>query len=324
MTATARTLYCAIAAVICVAGAGAQSYPTKPIRMIVSLPPATATDVVARTVGAALGDAYKQQVVTDNRPGAGGLIGSTLLTKAVPDGYTLAMISPPHVASPLLQSRPPYHPIDDVAPVIVVASMPNVIVVAPNVPAKNLRELVSVVKSRPGEFNFGSLGVGTGGYLGAEILNFVARLKAVHVAFKELGSLNAEMSAGRVHYFLPTTVSSLALLTPGSKLRGIAVTTKKRSALLPELPTISEAGFPEAESSLWFGIIAPAGTPRPIVSKLNADVLKALGQPKIRETLERLDAQIADDTTPEAFASLLRAEYSRYQTLYKELGLKPN
>ena len=321
MTTYLRAL-CACAALL-VAAAGAQQFPERPIRMVVPLPPGTASDFLARTLGQRLADIYKQQVVVDNRPGAGGLIGSTIVAKASADGYTLAMIAPPHVVGPLLQKEPPYRPLDDFAAVIEVASLPNVIVIAPSVPAKNLQELVALIKPRPGEFNYASVGFGTSSHLAPEILNRAAGLKVVHVPFKVIPDVMSEMAAGRVHYTVFTAPASLTMLRGDPKLRAIAVTSARRSATFPDLPTVTEAGFPEATSDAWFGIVAPAGTPKKIIAQINADVIKVLREPETKEKFLRQGAEFVDDTTPDGFGRLLKTEYLRYQKLIKDVGIKP-
>ncbi len=327
MTAGAAGLAALLAAAVAVAQPAATSsgpaFPDKPIRMIVPLPPGTASDFLARTLGQSLSDAYKQQVVVDNRPGAGGLIGSGIVAKAIPDGYTLAMVAPPHVVGPLLQVNPPYRPLEDFTAVIEVASLPNVVVVAPNVPAKNARELIALIKSKPGEFNFGSAGIGTASHLAPEILNRAGGLKAVHIPFKLIPDVLIEMSAGRVHYVVFTAPAALTLLRGDAKLRALAVTGAKRSATFPDLPTVAEAGLPEAQSDVWFGIVAPAGTPRRIVMRINADVVKILRLPETKEKFARQGAELVDDATPEGFAKLMKSEYERYRILLKDAGIKP-
>jgi tripartite-type tricarboxylate transporter receptor subunit TctC len=310
-----------LAATAAAPGAG-QAFPDRPIRMIVPLPPGTASDFLARTLGLVLSDAYKQQVVVDNRPGAGGLIGSGIVAKASPDGYTLAMVAPPHLVGPLLQLNPPYRPIEDFAAVIEVASLPNVIVVAPSVPAKNLQELIALIKPKPGQFNYASVGFGTSSHLAPEILNRAAGISVVHVPFKVIPDVMTEMLAGRVHYTVFTAPASLTLLRGDAKLRALAVTSARRSATFPDLPTVAEAGLPEAQSDAWFGIVAPAGTSRKVIAQLNADVLKILRAPETKEKFARQGAELVDDTTPEGFAKLMKSEYTRYQKLIKDAGLK--
>lgn len=299
-----------------------QAFPDKPIRMIVPLPPGSASDFLARTLGLSLSNIYKQQVVVDNRPGAGGLIGSTLLTKSTPDGYTLAMIAPPHVVGPMLQASPPYRPLEDIAAVAGVATIPNMLVIAANVPAKNLQEFIAYGKANPGKLNLASVGYGTLSHLGAEIFNRAAGIRTVHVPFKLNSDVYAEMQGGRVHYFVFTVPAATPMLQDG-KLRAIAVTGAKRTPAFPDVPTVAEAGLPAAQSDGWWGVIAPAGTPRRIVAKLNSDIVKLLRLPDTREKFARQGAEVIDDPTPEGFMKLMNSESLRYQQLIKDIGIKP-
>ena len=290
--------------------------------MIVPLPPGAASDFLARVVGQSLSDAYKQQVVIDNRPGAGGLIGSTLVTRAAPDGYTLAMIGSPHLVGPLLQSNPPYRPLADIVAIAGVATVPNVVVVAPNVPAKSVQQLVALAKSKPGQLNFASVGIGSSAHLAAEIFNRAAGISAVHVPFKVMADVYTEMLSDHVHYYVFTLPAALPMLRDG-KLRALAVTTAKRSAALPDVPTIIEAGLPEAQSDLWLGIVGPAGIPRSTVTKLHADIERILRESKAKEQFARQGAEPTVDTTPEAFMRLLISEQARYRQLLVGTGITP-
>jgi tripartite-type tricarboxylate transporter receptor subunit TctC len=307
---------------LCNAPAGAQPYPNRPIRMVVALPPGTATDFLARTVSQPLSEAYKQQVVVDNRPGAGGLIGSTILARATPDGYTLSMIAPPHTVAPLLQANPPYHPVKDFTPVTVVALIPNLLVVSPNLPAKNVKELVALLKAGPGKYNYASVGVGTLGHISAEIFNRASGIQAVHVPFKFVADAFTETMADRVHYFLFTVPSAAPIVREG-RLRALAVSGSRRTPAFPDLQTFTELGLPEATSDGWFGFIGPAGLPRAIVRRLSSDVARVLRDPKTKEAFARQGAEPATDTTPESFAGLMQTEYERYVKLIKDAGIKP-
>jgi tripartite-type tricarboxylate transporter receptor subunit TctC len=300
----------------------ADAFPVRPIRMIVPLPPGTASDFLARVLGERLGDAYKQQVVVDNRPGAGGLIGSSLLTKATADGYTYAMIAPPHVVAPLLRKDPPYHPLKDVTAVMEVAVIANVLMVSPRLPAKNVKELVALVKSKPGQMNFASVGVGTIAHISAAIFNHATGIDAVHVPFKVLGDVFAETLAGNVHYFIFTVPSTLPMIKDG-RLRALAVTTATRASALPDIPTMAEAGFPGAQSDGWFGIVAPAGAPPKIVAQVSADVARILRDPKIQQRLALQGAVPSADSSPARFTKRMQDEYVGFQKLIKAVGLKP-
>jgi tripartite-type tricarboxylate transporter receptor subunit TctC len=300
----------------------AERYPERPIRMIVPLPPGTASDFLARVVGEQLADVYKQQMVVDNRPGAGGLIGSSLLTKATADGYTFAMIAPPHVVAPMLRKDPPYHPLKDVTAVTEVAVIANVLMVSPRVPAKTVKELVALARSKPGQMNFASVGVGTIAHIGAAIFNHATGINAVHVPFKVLGDVFAETLSGNVHYFIFTVPSTLPMIKDG-RLRALAVTTAQRSIALPDVPTMAEAGFPGAQSDGWFGIVAPAGAPRRIVAQVSRDVARMLQDPKLKQRFALQGAVPAQDSSPDKFTKRMQAEYVGFQKLIKAVGLKP-
>lgn len=299
----------------------AESYPSRPIRVIVPLPPGTATDFIARTLSTPLSEVYKQQVVIDNRPGAGGLIGSGLAAKATPDGYTMVMIAPPHTMAALLNANPPYHPVKDFTPVAGIALVPNLLVVSPNLPAKNVMELAALVRNNPGKYNFGSVGVGSLAHIAGEIFNRAAKGKAVHVPFKFLGDAFTETMADRVHFFLFTVPSASAIAREG-RLRALATSGSKRSSAWPDLPTLAEAGLPEATSDGWFGLVGPLGIPNTVVVQLQTDIAKLLREAKIREALARGGADVPNDTSTATFAKLMQTEYDRYARLVKEAGLK--
>jgi tripartite-type tricarboxylate transporter receptor subunit TctC len=327
----ARTLGAAgLAALLAATAAAALSavtvagptYPNKPVRMVVASSPGTASDFFARLVGQSLSDAYRQQVVIDNRSGAGGLIGNHIISRAAPDGYTLGMIGATRIASALLRKDPPYRAVEDIVGVIQVASIPNAVIVAPGVPAKSVQELIALAKAKPGQLNFASVGVGSSSHLAAEIFNRAAGIKAEHVPFKLLADVFTEMASGRIHYCVFTVPSSLPLLREG-RLRSLAVTTAKRSTALPDVPTVVEVGMPGALFDNWTGIVAPAGTPRGIVAKLHMDIVRILRAPEVREQFARQGAEPTVDSTPEAFSNLMKAEYARYQKLVTYGVIKP-
>ena len=296
-------------------------YPSRPIRVIVPLPPGTATDFIARTLSIPLSDLYKQQVVVDNRPGAGGLIGSGLGAKATPDGYTMTMVAPPHTMAPLLNANPPYHPVKDFTPVAGIALVPNLLVVAPNMAAKSVKELAVLLRASPGKYNYASVGVGSLAHIAGELFNRAAGVKQVHVPFKFLGDAFTETMADRVHYFLFTVPSASPIVREG-RLRALATSGSKRSSAWPDLPTFSEAGLPEATSDGWFGLVGPAGVPASVVKKLSADVTRLVSEPKIREQLARGGAEVPNDTSTATFAKLMQTEYERYTRLVKETGMR--
>lgn len=301
--------------------AAAQKFPERPIRMIVPLPPGSASDFLSRTLSVPLTELYGQQVVVDNRPGAGGLIGSSVLAKATGDGYTYAMVAPPHTVAALLQKTPPYHPIRDFTMVTEVASIPNILVVSPNLPAKNVRELVALLQKDPAKYNYGSLGVGTLAHIAGEIFNQAAGVRTVHVPFKVVPDAFGETIAGRVHY-LVFTVPTLSPMVRDGRLRPLAVTSAKRNPAFPNIPSIVEEGLPAAQSAGWFGIIGPAGVPKRIAAQLAADVKKIISQQRIREAFEKQGAEAALDSGPEAYDKLMKSEYERYVKLVNDVGMK--
>jgi tripartite-type tricarboxylate transporter receptor subunit TctC len=269
-----------------------------------------------------LTELYGQQVVVDNRPGAGGLIGSTLLSKATGDGYTYAMVAPPHTVGALLQKTPPYHPIRDFTVVTEVASIPNILAVYPNLPAKNIRELVALLKTDPSKYNYGSLGIGTLAHIAGEIFNQAAGVRTVHVPFKVVPDAFGETIAGRVHY-LVFTVPTISAVVRDGRLRPLAVTSAKRNPAFPNIPSIVEEGLPAAQSDGWFGLLGPAGVPRRITLQLAADVKNIISQPRIRESFGKMGADAAVDSGPDVYEKLMKSEYDRYVKLVKDIGLKP-
>lgn len=314
-------LFCGLAVCLCSGAVMAQAFPERPFRMIVPLPPGTASDYLARTVGAVLTEKYGQQMVVDNRPGAGGLIGSGIVSKASPDGYTYAMIAPPHIVAALLQKEPPYHPVRDFTMVTEVASIPNILAVTPGLPAKNVREFVTLLQKDPGKYNFATVGVGTLAHIAAEIFNQAAGVKATHVPFKLVPDLFSETASGRVHYTLLTVPTAAPVVRDG-RLRALAVTSARRNPAFPNIPSIVEEGLPAAQSDGWFGIVGPAKVPKKIVVQLAADVQQVIRQQRIQEAFARQGAEAATGSGPEAYERLMDTEYRRYVRLVKDVGMK--
>jgi tripartite-type tricarboxylate transporter receptor subunit TctC len=309
------------AAAIGIAGAAAAAgqYPNKPIRMVVPFPPGAASDFLARTVGQKLNELYGQQVIIDNRPGAGGIVGSTIISKGAPDGYTLGMVGQPHLVNALLQKEPPYRALEDIAAVTEVASLPNVLVIAPSLQVKSVSDLIALAKAKPGQLNMGSAGIGSSSHLAGEMFKSAAGIKVEHVPFKMLSDIFTEMLAGRVHmYFFPLP-AVMPMLKEG-KLRVLAVGTPKRTPSLPDVPTIAESGLPGFQTESWFGVVAPARTPRGIIMQLNKDIANILKTPDMKERFLRQGAE-AVFGTPEEFQKLMQTEYVRYQKLVKAAGI---
>lgn len=315
-----KTLIVAVACAAVSFSAMAQNkYPEKPIRMIVPFPPGSASDFLARTVGQKLNEQYGQQVVIDNRPGAGGVVGSTMITKAVPDGYTLGLIGQPYLINAILQKDAPYRALEDVATIAQVAALANVLVIAPNLPIKTTAELIALAKAKPGELNFGSAGIGASSHIAGEAFKAAAGINVVHVPFKLLSDVFTEMIAGRVHMYVFPLPAVMPMLKDG-KLHVLAVGTAQRVPSLPGVSTISESGLPGFQSLSWFGVVAPSKISRAIVQQLNKDIIAILQQPDTKERFMRQGAE-AVITTPEDFQKLMQSEYAKYQKLVKDAGI---
>lgn len=287
--------------------------------MIVPFPAGFASDFLARVVCQKLGDLYGQQFIVDNRPGGGGIIGSGLISRAAPDGYTLGMIGQPHLMNPLMQKEAPYRPLEDITPVIEVAALPSVLVIYPGLPVKSVKDLIALAKAKPGQLNFGSGGIGTSSHIAGELFKSAAGINVVHVPFRTLGDALTEMVAGRVHYYLYPLPAIMPVLKEG-KLRPLAVGALKRTASLPDVPTVAESGLPGFETDIWFGVVAPAKTPRAIVLKLNKDITGILGTADTKDLFLRQGAE-ASPGTPEEFGKRMQSEYVRLQKLVKDTGM---
>ncbi|MDO8597787.1 MAG: tripartite tricarboxylate transporter substrate binding protein [Sulfuricaulis sp.] len=312
-----------VAANVAVAGAAsaAGKYPVKPIRMVVPFPPGAASDFLARAIGQKLNELYGQQIVIDNRPGAGGLVGSTIVATAVPDGYTLTLVGQPHLVNTLIHKNPGYRPFEDFASVTEVASMPNVLVVAPNLQVKSVSDLIALAKAKPGQLNFGSAGIGSSSHLAGEMFKSTAGINVVHIPFRLLGDIFTEMLAGRVHLYVFPLPAVMPMLQQG-KLRPLAVATPKRAVAIPEVPTMAESGLPAYQSDSWFGVVAPARTPRAIIGQLNQDIVRILQQPEVKERFLRQGAEPVFGS-PEQFLKLQKDEYVRIRKLVKDIGIEP-
>jgi tripartite-type tricarboxylate transporter receptor subunit TctC len=299
----------------------AQSYPSKPIRLIVPFAAGGGNDNIARLVGKRVSDSMGQPLVIDNRPGAGGVLGAELAAKSAPDGYTLFLGGVgSHALNPNLIEKLPYDPIGDFAPVALLARAPLILVVHPSVPARDVAEFVAYARKNPGKLNFASNGNGTSAQLAAVMFDSMAGVDMVHVPYKGLAPALTDLLSGQVQLMFSSVVAILPHVRAG-KLRALAVTGTKRMAALPELPTIAESGFPGYEASSWYGILAPAGTPREIVTKLNAELTKALQQPEVRTSLLAEGAEPAGGS-PEQFAAYIRTEKERMGKLIRDAKIR--
>jgi len=295
-------------------------YPSRPIRMILPASPGGPVDVIARTVGAGLAEALGQPIVMDNRAGAGGIIGAEIVVNANPDGYTLMFAhSGPLAIEAALHSKLSYHPLKSFAPVSLVAASPYVLIVTSATPAKSVKDLIALARSRPGKFHYASGGIGTGLHMAGELLNLAAGLKMVHVPYKGAGPSMAALMGGEVDMMFNGVSSALPHVKAG-RLRAIAISSAQRSPLLPDLPTVAESGL-RYETAGWYGLVAPAGTPKPVTARLQASLHQALNAPEMKE---RLAAQGIDGiaSTPEQLTKHLRSELDKWTAVVKAAGLK--
>ena len=293
------------------------AYPTRAIRVIVPFPPGGGIDVAVRIIGQELGDAVGQPVVIDNRAGAGGVIGTDAGAKSPADGYNLTACTPgPTSISPATNSKLPYNPVADFAPVSMLAIGANVLVVNPASPAKSVADLA---KSRQGGLNFASSGVGTSQHLSGELLKLLAKVNFVHVPYKGTGAALADLIGGRVDFSFADP--SVLTLVKSGQLRALAVTTAKRYAAAPDVPTVAESGVAGFEATNWYCMLAPAATPKPIIARLNSEIVKILAKPEIRAKLLEQNIE-ASSSTPEALGAYLRDDIARWTRVVNAAGLK--
>ena len=303
------------------AQSAAQSYPSKPIRWIVPSSAGGANDVLARIVGQKLTQAWGQQVVVDVRPGAGGIIGSELAAKAPPDGYTILIVAPGYALNPYFYKSLPYDTIKDFERITVLGVAPNVLVAHPSVPAKNVKELIALARSRPGQMNYASSGRGTGGHLCAELFQDLGKVRMVAVNYKGAGDATRAVVSGEVGLLFSATGAVMPMAQAG-KLRMMGVTSIKRSALLPDVPTIAEQGLPGYDYLGWYGVLAPAKIPGDILSKLHAEMVKAVRSPDVIERFAQFGFE-PSGITPEEFPALVQSEMARWGKLLRAIGVQP-
>jgi hypothetical protein len=317
----APVFFAAFSAGLCFQCAEAQTYPDRPIRLVIPFPPGGGSDITGRTIAQKLGEALGQQVVADNRGGAGGNIGTDIVAKAAPDGYTLVMaLSGPFSINGSLLGKLPFDPLKDFALITLAGATPNLLVAHPSLPVNTVKELIALAKASPGRINFASSGLGTPAQLAGELFNTMAGVKLVHVPYKGASPALTDLLAGQVQLMFSTMPPALPQVKAG-KLKAIAVTSAKRSVTTPELPTISEAGLPGFEAITWYGMAAPAGTSPAIIKKLNNEVVKLLHLPDVRERLLATGTEAAG-TTPEEFATYIKSEIVKWAKVVKASGAR--
>lgn len=300
--------------------AHAQQFPTKPIRLIVPFTPGGGTDIVSRTVGQKLTEVWGKTVVVDNRPGAGGIMASEIVAKAPPDGYTLGVVTPTQTINPSLHSNLPFDPVNDFAPVILMTRLQLILVSNPSFPANNVKELVALAKAKPGQLTFASTGTGGAAHLAVELLKKMTGIDMVHVPYKGSAPAYADVMSGQVQLLSNNIISTMPLVKSG-RLKAIAVTGAKRSVIAPDVPSVAEAGLPGFDVTSWFGVVAPAKTPKDVIGKLNGEIARILKLPDVRERLLAQGAEPAGGS-PEDFGRLMRDEMKKWGELIRSAGIK--
>ena len=295
-------------------------WPSKPMRMIVPFTSGSASDVLGRIVAQRLSEIYGQQLVIDNRPGAGGLIGSELVRQAAPDGYTICMIGQPHLSNALLRKDKPYDALKDFVAISLVATTPNVIVLGKGVEVKTIPDLIALAKAKPGALNYGSAGIGSSSHLAGAMFVSKAKLNVVHVPFRQGADSRTALIAGTIHFYLYPLPAIMTMLKAGT-LRALAVASPQRAEALPDLPTSAEAGFPQYRSESWFGLIGPRALPRRLIVKMNGDAVSVLKEPATRQKFS-LQGANPGFGPPEHFEKMQRDEYVELGALIKEIGMK--
>jgi tripartite-type tricarboxylate transporter receptor subunit TctC len=299
----------------------ARDYPSKPVRIIVPQSPGASTDLTARLIGQKLNEAFKQPVVVDNRPGAGTINGTEIVARAVPDGHTLLVVASSLTINPALHPKLPYHPVRDFTPITQLSKFPNLLAAHPSLPAKSLQDVIALAKAKPGQINYASAGVGTGTHMSAELLKQMTGIDIVQIPFKGGGPAIVAAMGGQTQLIIGTSVGLLPHVRSG-KLKAIAITGAKRSAAAPEIPTVAESGVPGYEHEPWNGLLAPAKLPRPILAKLNEEVVRILRAPEVRKVFEHEGADAVGNSTEE-FAAVIRSEMVKWAKVVKAAGIRP-
>ena len=306
-----------VAATLCLA----QEYPARPIRMIIPYPPGGGTDFFARTLGAKLTEAFGQQVVMENRPGAAGVIGADAVAKAAPDGYTIFIGQASNLAiNPHLMAKLLYDPVRDFSPVSLVGGSPSLLVVHPSLPVRTVKDLVALARAKPGAINYASAGTGSPGHISTEYFQRVAGIELVHVPYKGASPALVNVLAGEASLYFTSPVAAQPLVNAG-RLRQVAVTSAKRFAPLPEVPTIAESGYPEMDIVSWWGLLTPVNVPQEVIARLHAETVKAMNAPEMKARLASQGVAVMT-STPEEFAAFIRAEIAKWGRMVKASGAR--
>ncbi len=316
-------LFCCVAALlVTMSAASAQAYPGKPVRLILPFPPGGGTDILGRILAQKLGEELGQQVLAENRPGAGGNVGAEYTVRQAPDGYTIVLCSPSISISPSLYKKLSYDPLKDLAPITLVASIPNLLVVHPSVPAKTLKEFVALARKNPGKLNFGSGGAGTTNDLGARYFIAENKLDIAMIPHKGANQAQTALISGEVDVLVIGTAAAAPFVKSG-KLRALAALGDKRDSEVPDVPTVAEAGMPWFKVDTWYGVLAPTGTPAPIIGRLNAAFVKILNDPATRKLLASRGTEPMT-STPEEFARFIKSEADRWGKVVRASGASAN
>ena len=297
------------------------AFPTKPIRILVGAPPGGSNDIFARAIGQRMSPSIGQPVIVDNRPGANQLIAADLCSKAPPDGHTLYITTTSFAAGVAIQPKQPFDPVNDLTGVTLVGTGPMVLVIHPSVPAKNAKELVAIARARPGQLNYTSSGIGSINHMAMEVFKAAARVDIVHIPHKGMSPALTDLMAGNVQVLIVSLPSVAAQMKSG-RLRALGVTSLKRTSFMPELPTIAESGVPGYEASLWWGIFAPAKTPKPVLDRLSDEIHKAMATPEMKRVFVDFGAEPAP-STPEAFSGMVRNEIAKWSKVVRDAHIKP-
>jgi tripartite-type tricarboxylate transporter receptor subunit TctC len=298
---------------------GQEAWPTRPLRFILPFPPGGGTDILGRLIAERLSATLGQPVVTENRGGAGGNVGAEAAARSAPDGYTIVLVAPSLAISPTLYSKLNYDPVRDFAPISLVATVPNVMITQASLPGQ-LQEFIAYAKSKPGGLNFGSGGAGTSNHLAGELFNIVTGAKLVHIPYKGVNLAMQDVLAGNVHLVFIGIPAAAPHIKAG-RLRALAIVAPQRSNALPEVPTVAEAGLRDFEVTTWYGVLAPAGTPRPVVTRLNSELVKIMHSPELKERLAATGTEPLT-STPEDFAAYIKREIAKWGEVVRKAGVK--